>query len=487
MSAISNALSGALAAQAAINTTSQNTANMKTRGYTRQGVLLTALGPAMGSKNGPGLGVNVSALLRFSDDYKNQQLWRSNADLGRHTQMQPYLSQLERIMGDDKTSISNGIDQFFQALNAAGVDPSSTPLRGQVVTAASAMAQAFNSIYNVTTNQVLSVTQQRESMLPQINTLVANIAGLNDRIAQAGALGTNTSALVDERNLAIDDLAKMASIDVLQQPDGSMSVSLKNGQPLVAGKIAASLALVTPPTVPPTPPAPQELQLSFAGSVFGVDLTNLGGSLGGLFDMERNTLIPLQKSIMDLATGIATQFNAIQKLGTTAHPMPPAPPPNTQQGGDLFVVSATGSNGILSIKPGFGALDLAFGKGNMTPPPPAPPTPQPAAPGASDNLQDMIALKSAKVTLTSIGSVQIGDADTQLVGKLGIDSKQNQSLLKNATTIRGQAESDWASTSAVNEDEEAINLVEFQKMYQANMKAIAVANSLFDATLAMFN
>jgi len=38
----------------------------------------------------------------------------------------------------------------------------------------------------------------------------------------------------------------------------------------------------------------------------------------------------------------------------------------------------------------------------------------------------------------------------------------------------------------VNKDEEAINLVEFQNMYQANMKVIAVANTLFDATLALF-
>ncbi|NVD99469.1 flagellar hook-associated protein FlgK [Massilia sp. BJB1822] len=459
MSAITNALSGALAAQAAINATSQNTANMKTRGYTRQGVLLTTLGPAMGTTNGPGLGVKVSSLLRYSDEYKNQQLWRSNADLGRHTQMQPYLSQLENIMGDDKTSISNGIDMFFQALNAAGVDPSSTPLRGQVVTAAGAMAQAFNSIYNVTQNQVLSVRQQRDSMLPQANTLIANIADLNDRIAQAGAIGTNTSALLDERNLAIDDLAKMVSIDVLQQPDGSASVSLKSGQPLVAGKIAGQLSMYTP-----APPASPELRLNFSNSVFGLDDTQLGGSIGSLGEFEKNTLLPLQQSITALANGLTNAFNAAQAAGKDLA---------GAAGKPLFVVGAAGSTGLMSLTTGFTSSDLAFGTST--------------APGDSGNLQQMIAIKKQSVTLPSIGSVQIGDADTQLVGKLGVESKQNKSLLKNATTIRDQAQGDWASTSGVNEDEEAINLIEFQKMYQANMKAIAVANSLFDSTLAMFN
>jgi flagellar hook-associated protein 1 FlgK len=30
-----------------------------------------------------------------------------------------------------------------------------------------------------------------------------------------------------------------------------------------------------------------------------------------------------------------------------------------------------------------------------------------------------------------------------------------------------------------------VNLVEYQNMYQANMKVMSVANALFDATLAM--
>jgi flagellar hook-associated protein 1 FlgK len=51
--------------------------------------------------------------------------------------------------------------------------------------------------------------------------------------------------------------------------------------------------------------------------------------------------------------------------------------------------------------------------------------------------------------------------------------------------VRTQSVDDWQSTSGVNQDEEAVNLVEYQNMYQANMKVISIANQLFDATLAM--
>lgn len=459
MSIINNALSGSLAAQASINTTSQNIANLQTKGYTRQGVILSARAPATGTY-GAGFGVEVSKLVRFSDSYKSQQLWRANSDLGMRTQSQPYFTQLERVMGDEQTSLSNGVDQFFRALNAAGVDPVSTPLRQQVVTAASAMSQAFNSIYNVTTQQQTSIRQQREAILPQLNTLAANIASLNQRITQSNVLNTNVSGLIDERDQAIDALANLVAVEVLEQPDGTRTVSLRNGLPLVTGNIAGSLAM--------TATTPATLELSFAGTKFGLDDTRIGGQLGGIGDFEKNFLQPLQTSITEMAKQMSDLVNNQLKAGRK----PDGPPGSV--GTDLFAFNASGTGGILSIVPGFQASDLAFASAAS------------GAPGDSGNLQALIAIKGANVSLTSVGTVKLGDADTQLVGKLGIDSGQNQSLLDVATTVRQQSEDDWAATSGVNKDEEAINLVEFQNMYQANMKVIAVANELFDATLALF-
>jgi flagellar hook-associated protein 1 len=69
---------------------------------------------------------------------------------------------------------------------------------------------------------------------------------------------------------------------------------------------------------------------------------------------------------------------------------------------------------------------------------------------------------------------------------LASESQQNQSSLATGKVVRNQAEQDWKGTSGVNRDEEAMNIVEYQKMYQANMKVIAIANQLFDSTLAAF-
>jgi len=455
MSISYNALTGALAAQAALNTTSQNIANLQTQGYTRQGVLLTATSPDAGSKL-PGNGVQVSSLIRFSDSYKTQQLWRSNSDLGAHSQVQPYLTQMEQVMSDDKSSISAGVDNFFQALNAASGDPTSTPLRQAVITAAGAMSQQFNSVYNLTANQLISVQQQQTAILPSLNESLAGIASLNSQIQAAGALGTNISSLQDQRDQLIDSVAQQVSIQVTDAGNGSFDVSLASGQPLVLGTSAATVAYDSTSGSP-------VLKATINKTQFTLDDTKLGGQLGGLADYAANTLKPLQQSISDMAQQLSSSVNSTLAAGYDANGNPGQP---------LLVYNPSSATGLLENSATIQAGDLAFSADGT--------------PGDSGNLQNLIAIRNQPVTLTSIGSVLLGDADTQLVGQLGVTSQQNQALLNTATTVRQQAEDDWKSTSGVNQDEEAVNLVEFQNMYQANMKAIQVANTLFDATLSMF-
>jgi flagellar hook-associated protein 1 FlgK len=454
MSILNNALTGALASQLALSSSSQNIANLQTKGYTRQQALLSAVGPSAGSVQA-GNGVRVSALLRFSDSYKTQQLWRAASDLGERSQTQPYMTQLEQVMGDDQTSLSNGVDQFFAALNAvAGVDPTSTPLRQQVVTTAGLLAQRFNSLNNAYIAQLQSVRQQRSAIVDSANSAIAAIATLNTRIASANAVGTNVSSLIDQRDQAIDGLANQMGLEVSDQPDGTRNVSLKTGQALVLGGLAGKLSV--------SGGAAQTFSLAFAGSTFDLDVTRASGQLGGLSTYEKDVLLPMQNNVAEMAQQIADKVNTQLAAGFTMDNKPGKP---------LFVYNTGGSSSMLQVASGFQTADLAFSSDDK--------------PGDTGNLQKLVDIKNQALSLTGLGSVLLSDTDTQLVGQLAVNSQQNKGALDTAQTMRDQALSDWQSTSGVNQDEEAVNLVEYQNMYQANMKVMSVANALFDATLAM--
>lgn len=455
MSILNNALSGAIASQLALNAASQNIANLQTKGYTRQAALLASVAPSAG--NQVGNGVSVTALIRFSDGYKTQQLWTSASELGAYSQTQPYLTQLEQVMADDESNVSDGIDQFFAALNAvAGVDPTSTPLRQQVVTAANLLSQRFNSLNNVFNTQELSIRQQRGAIVDEANSAIAAIASLNTQISAASASGTNVSSLIDARDQAIDSLSSLMKLEVNDQPDGSRNVSLANGQSLVLGGIGATLKA--------DGGLDQTFSLTFAGTKFDLDPSKMGGEMGGLSTYLNDTLLPTKQGVADLARQLTDKINTQLAAGTTM---------DGAAGKPLFVFDPNSVSNMVSVADGFQTSDLAFASNAA------------AGPGDTGNLQKLVDIKNQSINVTRVGTVLIADADTQLVGKLAVDSQQNKSALNTSQTLRTQAQNDWASTSGVNEDEEAVNLVEYQKMYQANMKVISVANALFDATLAM--
>jgi flagellar hook-associated protein 1 FlgK len=455
MAIINNALSGALAAQVALSASSQNIANLQTKGYTRQAALLSAVGPDANPRSS-GNGVQVSSLLRFSDNYKSQAMWRAASELGSYSQTQPYLSQLENVMGDETASLSAGIDQFFGALNAVAGDPGSTPLRQQVLTSAGLMAERFNGLNNVFNAQLQSVRNQRSAIVDSANAQIATIARLNQQISEAKAGNLSASAMIDARDQAIDELASKMALEVSDNGDGTRDISLKTGQALVLGSMHGSLKAA------PTATSPQEFSLSFAGTTYILDAGKLGGQLGGLTRYETEKLVPLQTGIADIANQIATKVNTQLLAGRK---------PDGTVGDPLFVYTPGSNADMLKVAAGFEAGDLAFSADGT--------------PGDTGNLQKLVAIKSQPITVTTIGTVLLSDADAQLVGKLGVDSQLNKAALKTTQTVRTQSVDDWQSTSGVNQDEEAVNLVEYQNMYQANMKVIAIANQLFDATLAM--
>jgi flagellar hook-associated protein 1 FlgK len=450
----SNALSGASAAQIALNTISQNISNVMTPGYSRQGVVLSTLVTGAGERFSPGSGVDVLAIRRYGDSYKNLQMWQAQAQQGQFSASREYFQQLEQVMGSSGTSLSTGLDKFYAALNAASVEPASIPLRQQIISEADALARRVNNLNRVFAVQSASVNEQRGAVVGQINLLSQQLAVLNQKVASAEAMGDNVSGLLDERDRQIDALAELVDVGVVTQPDGSKSVSLPGGAPLVVGNMASSLSVELQLD------GSQRLTLLFAKEQYVLSGDQAGGRLGGLGDFEKNVLRPQMAAVKTLVGELAARTNTVLAAGFDLAGKPGQP---------LFDTSSPdGTIRITAIK----AEELAFSA-------------QAGQPANSDNLKALIAISDQKLVIGNLGSVSFSDAYAQMLGQLAISSQQNKSSLQTAKAVRVEAEKSWKSGSGVNSDEEAVNLIEFQKMYQANMKVISVAGELFDSTLAM--
>ncbi|OEC39388.1 flagellar hook-associated protein FlgK [Pseudomonas sp. 1D4] len=454
MSLISQiALTGLQASQIALATTAQNTANRNTAGYSRlHAVLQSRMGPVAGQ----GGGVDVAAIRRIADGFQNQQLWRAGAEQQLHAGARPYFQAVESLVAGEGTSISTGLDRFFGAVSEASATPSSQALRQQLLVEAGNLAQRFNGLSSGLQNQLDGLMGQREALVTDINGITANLALLNRRIIETKALGGDVATLQDHRDEVVKALGQHVQLRTLETPDGAYDITLASGQPLVIGDTASHLEVVRDAD------NQQHIELQFAGTRAGLSPKGLGGTLGALHVTETQLLRPNQALLREMAGQFAEQVNDVLADGFDRQGNP---------GQALFRFEPGSVSQLLTLT-GIGPDQLAFSD----------------APGEAGNNRTLLALYEVRRQPVVLGGspTTFHDAYAGLVGQVASASRQNQDDLAAATEVTRQAQALRDGTSAVNGDEEAANLIAYQQAYQANMKVIATANTLFDAMLASF-
>lgn len=450
-SMLSIGFSGLTAAQVALNVASNNIANVNTIGYSRQDVLISSRFGTSGLANGAGVGVD--SVRRMTDSYLNTQLWNCSSTRGFYTSQVQYLNTTEQMFGSDSLSITLGLDNFYTALNAAAESPESQAPRQQIISSASALASRFNQLSKNLNSQEIQLNDQMSSTVSQINLYTDQVAKLNQQIQELGASGGNTAQLEDQRDLAIRNLSELVDVQVNRQSDGSISLNLSHGQPLVMGNSASTLELKG-----------SSLSVQFGTQTFPVTQA-LQGSLGGLMDYHANVLVPSRTELNQIAAQFADELNALQGQGFDLND------PATL-GKPLFSYDPADPAGSLKVSADFRPEDLAFRgattdeDGNLVPD---------GGPGDNRNLQAMVETQGNHY-----------DAYSSLLGHLAVVSGQAQADLASSEQIEAQIESKVSSVSGVNLDEETINIMQYAQAYQANAKVISTADQLFNTVLGLF-
>lgn len=456
MDMINIGYSGASTAQVELNVTAQNTANAMTDGYTRQVAVTSTIGASSGSSNSAGNGVQVDSIRRVSNQYQVNQVWYAASDYGYYNTQQEYLTQLETVLSDDNSSLSGGFDNFFSALNAATTSPDDSALREQVISESGALALRVDNTLDYIDSQSSEIVSQEQAMVAQVNTLTSGIASYNQQITEAEANGDNASALYDARDQMVEQLSGIMDVQVNIDDEGNYDVTLQNGQPLVSGQESSTIELDT------NADGTQSMSLTFAGTTSSMD-TDTGGSMGALFDYQNEVLTPLTGTINSMAEQFADAVNTQLAQGYDLNGNPGKP---------LFIYDENSSDGPLEVNPDITADELAFSS-------------SPDESGNSDNLQALINISTEPLEIEGLGSVTVGEACSSIISNIGIYSQQNQTEAEAAANVYSEAQNQQSSVSGVSMDEEAVNLITYQQIYEANLKVISTGADIFDSVLEM--
>lgn len=443
MSILTNGLSGLLAAQHALNVASQNTANVYTPGYSRQEVQLATRSLGGFGHLDAGAGVEVTGLRRITDTYLTANVWRTTSQQSFDSQYRESIGYVEQVFGSEQLGITTGLDSFYAALNAATDAPQSIAPRQQVLATAEALSNRFNQLSANLDLQQRQLEEQSDAVLASANMLLEEIATLNRTITDIQSRGGNFSALEDQRDLAVAALSELVELKINRQRDGSLSVSLADGQGLVLGGTAATL--------------------SRAGDVYSVALgqqtlplrQGVGGTLGALLDYRNQELEPLRTALNTLATDMADRIN--DQLAQGLDLGEPAQP-----GQPLFSYDPLSPAGSLKVSPAMTAEGLAFAAVD-------------GGPGDNRNLLQLLDQKDL-----------FYNGYTSILGGLAVRSGQASAMAKASTELRLDAMARRDSVSGVNLDEEAMQLMKYIQAYQANARVVGVADEIFASLLNMF-
>jgi flagellar hook-associated protein 1 FlgK len=357
------------------------------------------------------------------------------------------MSQVQAMFSGSESDIGNQISKFFSSLNQLATDPSNMALRQGVVTAAGNMTAAFrNTVTNLATQQSnldLDVSQS----VQQVNVLAGQIAGLNGKITGMENLGQDASALVDQRQVLIGQLSGLLDVAAIRSDDG-LTLTTRSGATLVAGSQSFALATATDAS---------GLQHIFAqGSDITAQLSR--GKLAGLIEIRDQEIPGLESQLDTLAAGLATSLNSANRQGFDLSGNP---------GADLFVpppATGKGAAAGFTLQVSDPALIAASSDGSA---------------GSNGNLANLSAVHDQPIA----GGQTPTDFYSNIVFGVGSEVANNTAELDASQLVLGQLQDQRGSISGVSLDEEAANLIRYQRAYEASARVVSTINSILDTTI----
>ena len=342
---MSSALSALQTNSTALNVVSNNVANLNTPNYARRVVDQEAL-----SAGGTLAGVDVADVQRVVDQFLTQETLQASASSAQYdAQSTPY-SQLNGILGKpgDGAALTSQLDNVFTALGQASLAPTASASQLGIVNAAQNFASTVSTLSTSIGALQNQVDQQVASSISPANNLMKQIYDLNNQIQTASAAGDTASALLDQRDTAINNLSQIMGIRTVQQPNGTVVVMTQDGVNLVGdsyaqlsyagGGVNGTYGQITMQQINPSSGLP-------IGPNQALDPHLSGGSLKGMIDMRDQTLGQLQQELGTFAQQTALSFNA-QHNANSAYP-----PPTTMTGRNTGLLSTDGINftGVTTI------------------------------------------------------------------------------------------------------------------------------------------
>jgi len=458
--------------QDALTTVQNNISNSNTPGYASQSVNFVT--QPLDLLSGLVGGVAAKGLHSARDEYAEEEVRRQLSTLGIYESQASATSTIaSNFDPSGNTGVPAALNQLLNSFSAWSLDPNSDSTKQQVLGDASSLATTVHQLAASLTNNDQDLQGQIAGAVQQVNQLTSQIQQLNLAIGQTASPGQAPDPGLDAQlHSDLQQLSELVDFSQVFQPNGTVTVVLSGGSPLVVGDqqfaLSANAAVPAGSANPGAPPTMSVLDSN--GNNITSQIT--GGKLGGLLDVHNRVMASIlgdgsQAGSLNLfAKSLADTVNGILQSGTVSVNAGAA------NGQALFTydnTDATHAAASFAINSNLTTAGLA---------------PVDSSGNANGNALKLASLANS-ITNGGVGGQTFAAYFGQIAQFVG---NQNSTATTNQNTqqqIVTQAESLRDHASAVSLDAQAIQLQQFQKSYEATAKLITVLNSVTETTINM--
>lgn len=451
---LQTALQSLLAHQTALAVVSQNIANAQNPDYSRQVARLKASIPIPDPSLSDGMlwgqlgtGVTVTEISRQYDALLLTALRMSNSRVAHQRTLLNGLERLNALLSEPtESSLNSLLAEFFEAWRDLASNPENIGNRAIVIERARLVLNRFQNIRTQLDHEKILVRLQFETEVEQLNGWLEHVARLNEQIVAAKTAGLQPNDLMDERDAVLRQIAQRISIQVFEQPNGSVIVTA-SGHELVSNAQFRTI----------------KVEFSADGVPNAVlsdteEVLPLGeGILAALREFFQQVLETVQNQLKAIVDNLAQAVNALHQSGYGLDGSTGEPffvlinnewqvNPNLVNDPRKVAASATGSAGNGEI-----AASIA---------------------------------KLAEEPLDSLNGQSVLGAYRNLIGLVAARTQGVQNSYKAFSEVQRFLQNRRDMVSGVSIDEELVDLMRFQQAYLAAARVIQAVDNLVNELLS---
>ncbi len=477
--ALHSAISGLTANSRAAEMVSENIANAQTRGYARRSLIL--------GSNSVSPGVRVLGVQRHADPGIISNRRESDAAFGAAKVLADFHSRFEALIGTgtDPGSVTMRIAEFETSLIEAASRPESPQRLDIAVARARDLAQTISDASEGLRAMRSQADTAIEAQVKRLNQTLQNVQFLNTKITRTATGGGETSSLLDQRQILIDEINQIVPVNVVARDHGQVALFTEGGAILLDGPVAIISFTPVRDTMP-------EMTID-NGALSGLEINEIavrtnsqngalrGGTLSALFEIRDELAVTAQADLDAVARDLVERFETASLDPTVAA----GDPGLFTDAGAIFDASAeTGLAGRLTLnaiidpsqdgeswrlRTGLGAAD-------------------PGEPGEARQIQAFAKILTERrapgSTVFGTGQLTFSGLGTSLMSRIAQSSGESDRLLSFvSTSLKELTRVELAQ--GVDTDAELQALMVIEQAYAANARMLGVVDEMMQALLRM--